>query len=254
MAPCQLLVLLRQLHICYLCTALSSAEMDGFADYEKAMLVGQNKQLQILKVAVSTLHKGVEISVQLHKDLMDITPLLQEAMNTVRLCCGSRLLHAASWPCSAPLSPSHQGCLWACCRIDGCCLWACCKIGGCLLQVGGCCMWACCKLIAAAWGLAASWGPLLGACCKFGGCCLGAYCKIGGCLLQVGGCCLWACCKVGGCLLQNWWLLPGGLSPVEGCCLWACCKVGGCLLQAGGLLQIGGGCSGAVPGLQSSRA
>ena len=75
MAPCQLLVLLRQLHICYLCTALSSAEMDGFHDYEKAMLVGQNKQLQVLKVAVSTLYKGVEISVQLHKDLMDITPL-----------------------------------------------------------------------------------------------------------------------------------------------------------------------------------
>ena len=138
MAPCQLLVLLRQLHIFYLCTALSSAEMDGFHDYEKAMPVGQNKQLQILKVAVSTLHKGVEISVQLHKDLMDLTPLLQEAMNTVRLCCGSRLLHAASWPCSAPLSPSHQGCLWACCKIGGCCLGAYCNIGGCLLQVGGC--------------------------------------------------------------------------------------------------------------------
>ena len=157
-------MLLGQLHICYLCTALSSAEMDGFHDYEKAMLVGQNKQLQILRVAVSTLHKGVEISVQLHRDLMDITPLLQEAMNTVRLRCGSRLLHVASWPCSAPLSPSHQGCLWACC-----------KIGGCLLQVGGCCMWA-------------------------------------------------------------------------------CCKIGGCLLRVGGLLQIGGGCLGAVPGLQSSRA
>ena len=236
MAPCQLLVLLRQLHICYFCTALSSAEMDGFANYEKAMLVGQNKQLQILKVAVSTLHKGVEISVQLHKDLMDITPLLQEAMNTVRLCCGSRLLHAASWPCSAPLSPSHQGCLWACCRIDGCCLWACCKIDS-------CCLGACCMLGAAAWGLLQNWGLLLVGLLQDWWLLAASWG-----LLPVG------LLRIGGCLLQNWWLLPGGLSQVEGCCLWACCKTGGCLLQVGGLLQIGGGCLGAVPGLQSSRA
>lgn len=75
------------------------------------MLVGQNKQMQILKVAVATLHHGVKVSMQIHRDLIDFTPVLQEAMATVRLCCGSKLLNAALWPCPAPLSPSKGGCL-----------------------------------------------------------------------------------------------------------------------------------------------
>ena len=89
--------------------------MGDFDDYQKAMLSAYNKLLQTLKVAVATLHNSNEISMQLHQDLKEVTPLplLQEVAATVRLCCASSSLHAVLWPCSAALSPSNRGCLLA---------------------------------------------------------------------------------------------------------------------------------------------
>ena len=73
--------------------------MEGFTNFEKAVLIGQNKQLQIFRVGASTVHRGVEIlSTQAHTGLTEVTPLLQRALAMVRLSCSSRLVQAALWP------------------------------------------------------------------------------------------------------------------------------------------------------------
>ena len=60
--------------------------MEEFTPFEQAMLKGQNKQMHILKVVASTLHRGVELlSTQAHTGLTEVAPLLQQAVATVRL-------------------------------------------------------------------------------------------------------------------------------------------------------------------------
>ena len=61
---------------------LSCAEMGDLDDYQRAMLTAHNKLLQTVKVAVATLHHGNEISMQLHRDLREVTPprSLEEAL------------------------------------------------------------------------------------------------------------------------------------------------------------------------------
>ena len=59
--------------------------MGELNNYQKAMLTAHNKLLQTVKVAVATLHHGNEIALQLHRDLREITPFLQEAATMVRL-------------------------------------------------------------------------------------------------------------------------------------------------------------------------
>ena len=75
---------------------LSCAEKEELTPFEQAVLKGQNKHMQLLKVMASTLHRGVELlSTQAHTGLTEVTPLLQQAVAamscpTAQDCCKQR--------------------------------------------------------------------------------------------------------------------------------------------------------------------